>query len=102
MRKRSGEIKGVIVAGCLAERQKESLLEQFPEVDQVVGVFGREEIARVANRLIGGLQEQRTCSAPRRSRPRTTAPGCGSPRDTWPTSRSPRAATGSARSARSP
>ena len=54
-RKRSGEVKGVIVAGCLAERQKELLLEQFPEVDQVVGVFGREEIARVADRLLGGL-----------------------------------------------
>jgi ribosomal protein S12 methylthiotransferase len=58
-RKRSGEVKGVIVAGCLAERQKESLLEQFPEVDHVVGVFGREEIVRVADRLLGGLEEQR-------------------------------------------
>ena len=63
-RKRSGQIKGVIVAGCLAERQKESLLEQFPEVDQVVGVFGREEIAQVANRLLGGLQEQRSLFRP--------------------------------------
>ncbi len=58
-RKRSGEVKGVIVAGCLAERQKDSLLEQFPEVDHVVGVFGREEIAQVATRLLGGLYEQR-------------------------------------------
>jgi ribosomal protein S12 methylthiotransferase len=58
-RKRSGEIRGVIVAGCLAERQKESLLEQFPEVDHVVGVFGRDEISRVADRLLGGLDEQR-------------------------------------------
>ncbi len=58
-RKRSGEVKGVIVAGCLAERQKETLLEQFPEVDHVVGVFGRDEIARVADRLLGGLNEQR-------------------------------------------
>jgi len=58
-RKRSGEVKGVIVAGCLAERQKETLLDQFPEVDQVVGVFGRDEIVRVANRLLGGLNEQR-------------------------------------------
>ncbi len=63
-RKRSGEIQGVIVAGCLAERQKDSLLEQFPDVDQVVGVFGREEIARVANRLMGGLQEQRSLFRP--------------------------------------
>src|SRR3974377_2176821 len=29
-RKRSGSVKGVIVAGCLAERQKDLLLEQFP------------------------------------------------------------------------
>src|SRR5262245_51013664 len=56
-RKRTGEVKGVIVAGCLAERQKEGLLEQFPEVDHVVGVFGREEIAQVAGRLLGGLYE---------------------------------------------
>ena len=49
----------MIVAGCLAERQKESLLEQFPEVDHVVGVFGRDEIAHVADRLLGGLNEQR-------------------------------------------
>ncbi len=54
----------MIVAGCLAERQKDSLLEQFPDVDQVVGVFGREEIARVANRLMGGLQEQRSLFRP--------------------------------------
>jgi ribosomal protein S12 methylthiotransferase len=58
-RKRSGEVKGVIVAGCLAERQKDCLFEQFPEVDEVVGVFGREEIARIAGRLLGGLHEQR-------------------------------------------
>ena len=63
-RKRSGEVRGVIVAGCLAERQKETLLEQFPGVDHVVGVFGREEITRVANRLLGGLDEQRSLFRP--------------------------------------
>src|ERR1700730_13431819 len=34
-RKRAGAIKGGIVAGCLAERQKEMLLEEVPEVDQI-------------------------------------------------------------------
>src|SRR3954466_1929309 len=63
-RKRAGTIKGVVVAGCLAERQKEMLLEEVPEVDQVVGVFGREEIARVADRIMGGLHEQRTVFRP--------------------------------------
>jgi ribosomal protein S12 methylthiotransferase len=63
-RKRSGQIKGLIVSGCLAERARESLIEQFPEIDHVVGVFGREEIARVADRLLGGLAEQRTLFRP--------------------------------------
>jgi len=63
-RKRAGAIKGVVVAGCLAERQKEMLLEEVPEVDQVVGVFGREEIARVADRIMGDLHEQRTVFRP--------------------------------------
>ncbi|AGA30039.1 30S ribosomal protein S12 methylthiotransferase RimO [Singulisphaera acidiphila] len=63
-RKRAGELKGVVVAGCLAERQKEMLLEEVPEVDQVVGVFGREEIASVADRIMGDLHEQRTIFRP--------------------------------------
>jgi ribosomal protein S12 methylthiotransferase len=63
-RKRTGHVKSVIVAGCLAERQKDGLLEQFPEVDHVVGVFGREEISRLASRLLDGLDEQRTLFRP--------------------------------------
>jgi ribosomal protein S12 methylthiotransferase len=63
-RKKAGAIKGVVVAGCLAERQKEMLLDEVPEVDQVVGVFGREEIARVADRIMGDLHEQRTIFRP--------------------------------------
>ncbi len=44
--KKTGRIGAVVVAGCMAERQRETLLEQVPEVDQIVGVFGREDIAR--------------------------------------------------------
>src|SRR6201993_1810291 len=58
--KRQGRVGAVVVAGCLAERQREMLLEEVPEVDQIVGVFGREEIARVADRIMGDLHEQRT------------------------------------------
>ena len=63
-RKRQGQLKGVIVAGCLAERQREMLLEEVPEVDQVVGVFGREEIAKIADRIMGDLREQRSLFRP--------------------------------------
>ena len=50
----------MIVSGCLAEREKEKLLETCPEIDHLVGVFGREQVTKVADRLIGGLHEQRT------------------------------------------
>ena len=63
-RKKAGQIKGVVVAGCLAERQKEMLFEEVPDVDQVVGVYGREEIASIADRIMGDLHEQRTVFRP--------------------------------------
>ncbi len=62
--KQAGRTRGVIVSGCLAERQKEALLDECPEVDHLVGVFGREEITRVADRLIGNLDEQRNVFKP--------------------------------------
>jgi ribosomal protein S12 methylthiotransferase len=67
--KRQGAIKGVIVSGCLAEREKEALLESCPEIDHLVGVFGREHVTKVADRLLGGLTEQRTVFQPAPSRP---------------------------------
>lgn len=62
--KREGKIGGLIVAGCLAERQQDDLLAQRPEIDALVGVFGREQITQAADRLIGGLNEQRTIFQP--------------------------------------
>jgi ribosomal protein S12 methylthiotransferase len=67
--KRRGKIRGVIVSGCLAERQRESLLESRPEIDQLVGVFGREHVTKVADRLLGGLQEQRMIFNPAPTHP---------------------------------
>jgi len=67
--KRRGRTRGVIVSGCLAEREKQSLLERCPEIDQLVGVFGRDHVTKVADRLIGGLQEQRSVFNPAPSRP---------------------------------
>src|SRR5262249_37825562 len=50
--KEQGRVGSVVVAGCLAERRKEALLDEVPGVDQIVGVFGREEIAQVVNRTL--------------------------------------------------
>src|SRR5262249_34610100 len=73
--KRQGRVGWVVVAGCLDERKKDELLTEVPEVDQIVGVFGREEIAQVVDRAIaphplplspGGRGEVHSCPlAPR-------------------------------------
>ncbi len=62
--KKDSKTRGIIVSGCLAEHQKDRLLEIRPEIDALVGVFGREEITRVADRFVGNLDEQRTIFEP--------------------------------------
>ncbi|WP_083233795.1 30S ribosomal protein S12 methylthiotransferase RimO [Planctopirus hydrillae] len=62
--KSHGGTRGVIVAGCLPERMGGALLEEIPEIDHVMGVFSREEIGKVADRMIGGAREQREVFRP--------------------------------------
>jgi ribosomal protein S12 methylthiotransferase len=50
--KEQGRVGAVVVAGCLAERKREDLLQEVPGVDHIVGVFGREEIAQVLDRTL--------------------------------------------------
>jgi ribosomal protein S12 methylthiotransferase len=64
--KRQGRVGAVVVAGCLAERKQDDLLRELPEVDHIVGVFGREEIAQVLDRTLyqRGRDEQRSLFRP--------------------------------------
>jgi ribosomal protein S12 methylthiotransferase len=62
--KRKGRVGAVVVAGCLAERKKDDLLKEVPEVDHIVGVFGREEIAQVVDRAVTQRLEQRSLFRP--------------------------------------
>src|SRR5213082_3320356 len=50
--KEQGRVGRVVVAGCLAERKGEALLQEVPGVDHLVGVFGREEIVQVVGRTL--------------------------------------------------
>jgi ribosomal protein S12 methylthiotransferase len=62
--KKAGKVGAVVVAGCMAERQRDVLLENVPEVDQIVGVFGREEITAVVDRALAHQTEQRSLFRP--------------------------------------
>ncbi|MGQ9760857.1 MAG: 30S ribosomal protein S12 methylthiotransferase RimO [Thermogutta sp.] len=62
--KRKGRIRGIIVAGCLVERDREAILDRFPEVDQLVNIFARDEITEAAIRIHTGFVEQHTVFRP--------------------------------------
>lgn len=52
--KKTGRLKGLIVTGCLAQRYKEDILNEIPEVDAVVGTKRYEEIADVIEEVLKG------------------------------------------------
>jgi ribosomal protein S12 methylthiotransferase len=62
--KEKGRVGAVVVAGCLAERKKDALLDEVPGVDSIVGVFGREEISGVLERALSHRVEQRSLFRP--------------------------------------
>lgn len=52
--KKTGRLKGLIVTGCLAQRYREDILNEIPEVDAVVGTKRYEEIASVIEEVLNG------------------------------------------------
>jgi len=43
-RKRKGDLKRVVVAGCLVQRHRAKLLEWAPGIDAMIGVFDRDHV----------------------------------------------------------
>ncbi len=48
----------VIVTGCLAERYREQLAEEIPEVDAVVGIGSNEQLADIVEAAYAGKPQQ--------------------------------------------
>ena len=71
--KQQGKIKNVVVTGCLAERQQGKLLEERPEIDAMIGVFGRNEIVSVIENLRSGIDEQQRVFRPAAVQPLSDA-----------------------------
>lgn len=55
--KETAKLKALIVTGCLAQRYKEEILESFPEVDGVVGVFNFDKIDRIIKEALSGVRK---------------------------------------------
>lgn len=52
--KSSGKLRGLIVTGCLAQRAGESLLEEFPDVDAVLGTGHWNDVVAAAHHVLEG------------------------------------------------
>lgn len=52
--KTEGNLKALIVTGCLAQRYKKEILEEIPEVDAVLGTNSQAELLEVLRKAVAG------------------------------------------------
>ncbi len=52
--KEIGKLKGLIVTGCLAQRYKEEIFAEMPEVDAIVGTTSYDQINSVIDEVLEG------------------------------------------------
>ena len=52
--KKNGDLKALIVTGCMAERYRSEILKEIPEVDAVVGTTAYDAIAAVLEKVLEG------------------------------------------------
>lgn len=57
--KKRGRLKALIVAGCLAQRYKDEILKEIPEVDALLGVASQTELLKLLDELSDGKQHAR-------------------------------------------
>ena len=56
--KKAGSCKALIVTGCMAQRYKNEIIEEVPEVDAVLGTTSYEDIYRAIQEAVDGKQFQ--------------------------------------------
>lgn len=52
--KKTGSLKALIVTGCMAQRYKQEIIDEIPEVDGILGTSTYDEISHVLDRVLGG------------------------------------------------
>ncbi len=57
--KKTGKCKALIVTGCLAERYRDDVTEEIPEVDVCVGIGSNGDIAEITKAAIEGKRKNR-------------------------------------------
>ena len=76
--KEEGTCKALLVTGCLAQRYKEEIAGEIPEVDAVLGTASYDEIIKALNQVFSGesfLEFKDINSLPKHSRKRVITTG---------------------------
>ena len=55
--KKQGKIKALIVTGCLAQRYRQEILDEIPEVDEVLGTTAYDRILDAVDAALAGQHE---------------------------------------------
>lgn len=53
--KTAGLISAIVVTGCLAERYKDEVMQEIPEVDAVIGIGANNDIVKVCQKALCGI-----------------------------------------------
>lgn len=52
--KENGKCKSIIVTGCMAQRYRDELLKEMPEIDAIVGTGSYKDICEIVNKTLKG------------------------------------------------
>ena len=52
--KQEGQVKALIVTGCMAQRYQEEIFKEIPEVDAILGTSALDEILNVIKEALAG------------------------------------------------
>ncbi|MCD8083913.1 MAG: 30S ribosomal protein S12 methylthiotransferase RimO [Clostridiales bacterium] len=52
--KKAGKFKALLVTGCMAERYRQEILDEIPEVDAILGTSSYDEISAALSRVLEG------------------------------------------------
>ncbi len=72
--KTTGNVKALIVAGCLAERYRQEIFTEIPEVDAILGTASWDAISDVLKQVLAGKEKEE------RFKDRDTSPAALAPR----------------------
>ncbi len=57
--RKNGDVEALIAAGCLAERYREEIQTEIPEVDVILGTTAIDEIAAALDEIFDGIRRNR-------------------------------------------